>query len=104
MKCPKCNKRAISFRAWGRGLAAFAHTCPSCGESLRASSTTIVLSVLLLLLIPVVILVAESLSDRLQITSERHRGLVFASLMIPTVIGGSFVVWKLGSYRSAGRR
>jgi uncharacterized protein (DUF983 family) len=103
MKCPRCTKRAISFRAWGRGLAAFAHTCPNCGESLRASSTTIAPSVLLLLLIPVFILVAENFSDRLQITSERQRRLIFAGLFIPSVLASSFVVWKLGTYRSTRR-
>ena len=99
MKCPNCDKRAISFVKWGRGFAAFAYVCPHCGKRLRATPGTIGWFVFCLVLIPFFILAAERLSEHLRITQQPERGLIFAALFFPVVLAISFLVWKRGSYK-----
>jgi hypothetical protein len=41
MECPKCHQQAITFMQWGQRKRAFRHTCPHCGEPLKANRATI---------------------------------------------------------------
>lgn len=47
---------------------------------------------------PLLIFVAEKLSDSLGIAPEGSRRLVFAGLMLPWVFGLGFWEWKTGTY------
>jgi hypothetical protein len=98
MKCPACNNRAVSFLQWGHGLVAFRYTCPHCGKELRASQSTIAWFVFMLCLIPVYIFVGERVSDYLHIEAESQRRLVFGAIVVPSILGISYFIWRFGRY------
>lgn len=98
MKCPTCNERAATFMEWGQGTTAFSHTCPHCGERLKASRTSIITFVLLLCTLPLCVYVVETVRQNLNWKEEEGRLLMLPTLLF-TVGPIAGIHWWTGSYR-----
>lgn len=89
MKCPVCNKEAITFNEWRKGTKAFKTNCNSCGTKLKSNFITNAMFVsMLLLLIPVII----------YIVPQSNSLVTKFFVIVPIALIGSGLTWFAGGY------
>jgi hypothetical protein len=98
MRCPACKKRVIGFFMWGQGLNAFRKVdCPHCGARLQTSWWIIIAAFWIFALAVIFTIGAAEVLRALGVPESTAR-IIFGCIMVPSVIGSSYLVWRTGFY------
>lgn len=100
MRCPSCNKRAISFVGWASGMRWARYHCPHCSAALKASRRTVLAVIVCLLPLPVYIWGANGLCETLHI-SIAIAPILATALAVPLTLVIAAWDWSTGSYALA---
>ncbi len=93
MKCPSCDKQAITFSAWGSGINAFRTQCMNCGVKLKGNKVvvwgfTLTMSFVTATIVLVIASIKPGADD----------GVIrFVTCAVPAAIG-VLIVYRLGGY------
>ncbi len=98
MKCPNCNKRAISFVSWAVANRWIRWRCPHCGTNLKVSRRTLKAILGILILLPFMIWAEITICRAYAIVDQRRQDLVFVAMAGPILLGVAYWDWKTGYY------
>ena len=97
MKCPKCNKQAITMLQWMQKINGYKIQCNNCGAKLKANFVIILGFVLLILAILPLIPYLGDILIFLGIETELKK--LELLLVLPIILFGAILIWFVGGYK-----